>query len=568
MVVLLLVVCTAVYFTRSFIVAAIGHLATAASAVGDGDLEQTVSVTSNDEIGHLQSAFNQMVHDFKHQHSALIEREQALRASEARLSAAMAYGGIARWECDLLTGRISESEQMGPMFGKPPGWVHPDYDSWKRMIHPEDHDRVVGQYKRAVASGSGYQTQYRVLWEDGVTVRWVESSVTILRDETGRAVYSIGLDRDITERKMAEATLRESEERFRLLVDAARDYAIFMLDPKGRVETWNAGAQRLTGYTNEEIIGRHFSGCYTPEDIGNGRPQHNLEVARREGYYREEGWRVRKDGSRFLANAVIAAVHNTAGRLRGFANITRDVTDQRANEQALLASREALRKFAASLDAEIEHERGRIAHALHDDLGQNFAAIQMYLSGLQRQAANDPHMADTVVHIEKIVDDSGTAMHRIIANLRPLILDNLGIVAAAEALVKGYMTSTSLKVELDVDGEFDDLSPEHTTVLYRTLQESFTNIVKHAQAAKAAVQLRRGDDDVVLTVSDDGVGISQDDQATPGAYGLFGMQARAAHYGGRVDIDSAPGNGTTVTLRLPLARALAVAAKPTKRTSG
>ncbi len=549
---LLAVVCTAVFFTRRFIVKPINNLATAASAVAAGDLDQTVAITSQDEIGHLQSAFNRMVQNLKNQQSVLIEREQALRESEVRLHAAMAYGGIARWECDLLTGRIFESEQMGSMFGKPPGWVHPDYASWKSMIHPEDRDRTIAQFDAAVAGGTGYQTQYRVLWEDGVTVRWLESSVTILRDESGRAVRSIGLDRDITEHKTAEIALRESEERFRLLVEGAREYAIFMLDPKGRIETWNAGAQRLIGYTGEEIIGRHFSQFYTPEDVEAGHPQRVLESAKREGQYKEEGWRVRKDGTRFLANVVITAVHDTEGRLRGFAKITRDVTEQRANEQALQTSREALRNFAASLDANIEDERGRIAHALHDELGQNLAVMRMYLSALQRQKSGDPRVVEAVSRLEEIVANTGTAIRRIMTDLRPLVLDNFGITAAAEALIQDYVTSTSLEVDLDVSGEFDDLSAQHTTVLYRMLQECFTNVVKHAFASQVLVHLQRHDDAVVLSVSDDGLGLSQDQQAKAGSYGLFGMQERAVHYGGRLDIDSAPCTGTTLTLWLPL----------------
>jgi PAS domain S-box-containing protein len=340
-----------------------------------------------------------------------------------------------------------------------------------------------------------------------------------------------------------------------------------MLDPKGRVETWNAGAKRLKGYTGEEIIGQHFSCFYTPEAVKMGYPQRALKIAKCEGQYKEEGWRVRKDGTRFLANMVITAVHDTEGRLPDFANITRDITKQRANEAALRASREQLREFAASLDAELESERHRIAHALHDELGQNLAVMRMYLTGLQRQKSDDPRVVEAVSRLEEIIADSGTAMRRIIADLRPLILDSFGIMAAAEALIQDYVTSTSLKVDLDVSGEFDDLSAHYTTVLYRMLQECFTNIVKHAYASQVFVRLQKIDDGVVLSVSDNGLGISQDDQAKAGSYGLFGMQERAAHYGGRLDIDSSPCTGTTVTLWLPLSGAATKEAEPAERAT-
>ncbi|MGH8503398.1 MAG: EAL domain-containing protein [Gammaproteobacteria bacterium] len=131
-----------------------------------------------------------------------------LHESVERLNAAMTYAGIGSWECDLLTGRVTQSKQMGLMFGKPAGWAHSDLVSWRRLIHPEDRAQTIAQFEGALADGVGYHTEYRVLWEDGVTVRWLESTVTILRDETGRAVRVVGLDRDITERKQAEARIQ------------------------------------------------------------------------------------------------------------------------------------------------------------------------------------------------------------------------------------------------------------------------------------------------------------------------------------------------------------------------
>src|SRR3984957_1051291 len=135
--------------------------------------------------------------------------------------------------------------------------------------------------------------------------------------------------RDITERKQAEADLRQSEERFRLLVEGAMDYAIFMLDPEGRVATWNAGAQRIKGYTADEILGQHFSRFYPQESIERGKPQHELEVAATQGRFEDEGWRIRKDGSRFWANVIITALRAQDGRLIGFSKVTRDFTDRK-----------------------------------------------------------------------------------------------------------------------------------------------------------------------------------------------------------------------------------------------
>lgn len=154
--------------------------------------------------------------------------------------------------------------------------------------------------------------------------------------DTDNGRFVLAVVRDVTRRKAIEEALRRSEERFRLLVDSARDYAIFMLDPEGNVATWNPGAERIKGYCAEEIIGRHFSVFYLQEDIDRGKPGHELHMATAEGRYEDEGWRVRKDGSRFWANVIITALRNKDGGLVGFSKVTRDFTNRKRAEDSLV----------------------------------------------------------------------------------------------------------------------------------------------------------------------------------------------------------------------------------------
>jgi len=195
---------------------------------------------------------------------------------------------------------------------------------------------------------------------------WANVVITALRNKEGKLVGYAKVTRDLTERREAEEALRESEERFRLLVEGVRDYAIFMLDPTGRVATWNEGAERIKGYRAKEIIGRHFSEFYLEEDRASHKPERELEIAKRAGKYDEEGRRVRRDGTVFWASITITAIRNKSGELIGFAKVTRDLTERRASElRALEDARRLAGEEAARRAAETrEHELRALADQL------------------------------------------------------------------------------------------------------------------------------------------------------------------------------------------------------------
>jgi PAS domain S-box-containing protein len=189
---------------------------------------------------------------------------------------------------------------------------------------------------------------------------WANVVITALRDPDGRLLGYAKVTRDLTQRRAAEEALRLSEERFRLLVQSVKDYAIFMLDPSGHVATWNEGAARIKGYAADEIIGKHFSIFYPAEKQAEHFPEYELEVAAREGRFEDEGWRVRKDGSHFWANVVLTALRDPEGRLVGFGKVTRDLTERRAGEQRAIedarrvAAEEAARRASDEARARTE----------------------------------------------------------------------------------------------------------------------------------------------------------------------------------------------------------------------
>ena len=232
-------------------------------------------------------------------------------------------------------------------------------DALFQIVHEETRRAVENPAAKALRDGRvvGLANHTLLIAKDG-RERPIDDSAAPIRTTNGEIAGVVLVFRDVSERRKAERALRESEERFRLLVEGTKDYAIFMLDPQGRVLTWNPGAERLKGYRAEEIIGRHFSHFYPQEAVEQAWPAHELRVAATEGRFEDEGWRVRKDGSRFWANVVITALHDEAGNLRGFSKITRDLTERKQAEEN---ARRLLQEEAARKAAQTSAEEARRA---------------------------------------------------------------------------------------------------------------------------------------------------------------------------------------------------------------
>jgi len=216
--------------------------------------------------------------------------------------------------------------------------------SFLQTVFPEPFEEVQRKVKQGWWEGELVHAR-----RDGVRII-VASRQVVQSNERGEPLAILEINRDITNRKKAEAALKESEERFRLVVESVKDYAIFMLDPNGYILTWNQGAQRIKGYRPEEIIGRHFSIFYEEKDREAGKPPRGLATAVAEGRYEDEGWRLRKDGSRFCADVVITPLYGSDGELRGFAKVTRDITERHQAQDALRESEARLRALVTSMD--------------------------------------------------------------------------------------------------------------------------------------------------------------------------------------------------------------------------
>jgi PAS domain S-box-containing protein len=372
---------------------------------------------------------------------------------------------------------------------------------------------------------------------------WANVVITALFDEEGRLQGFGKVTRDVTERRAAELALRESEERFRLLVQNVQDYGIFMLDPEGRISSWNAGAERIKGYAAEEIIGKHFSVFYPAEDVAAGKPAWELEVAVEEGRLEDEGWRIRKDGTRFWANVVITALFDEHGQLQGFGKVTRDMTERRNAEQAL---RERRRLVGHLVEAQ-EVERRRIAWDVHDESIQSMVAVGMRLQLLASRLP-EPH-ASAVGGLDASVQAAIARLRGLVSRLRPPELDRHGLVEAVSAYVDEvagrWGLAHTVRDELTAEP-----SPEAAITAYRICQEALSNVHRHARANRVEVLLSTVDNGTLVRITDDGVGTAGGD-AGAGHFGLVEMHERAEAAHGWLSVSSEPGQGTAVEFWLP-----------------
>lgn len=345
-----------------------------------------------------------------------------------------------------------------------------------------------------------------------------------------------------------------TDESFRLLVDAVDDYAIFMLDPSGRVVTWNAGAQKMKGYDADEIIGQHVSIFHPPTDLATNEPATTLNYAAANGRAENEGWRRRKDGSTFWANVVITAIRDKSGALRGFAKVTQDLTERKR-----LAELENISRLTANIQVAREEEQARIAHELHDDLGQQLTALKMALAELESDLHGD--QTDQTIatripsHIEdmnRLIDGTVASLRRIATGLRPIALETLGFASALEWLIDDFEQRYGIVVEASIRTAQMRLSEAAEAALFHMIQEALTNVARHARADKMTIEFGSLGETCVLRIADNGQGAPPGALSKQTSFGLLGMGERVRRLNGTLSIDTTPGDGFRIAISVPL----------------
>jgi len=370
--------------------------------------------------------------------------------------------------------------------------------------------------------------------------------------ENERKFFTVIL-RDITERTRREKLLARSETRLRGILDSAMD-AIITVDESQRVVMFNPAAEAMFACAQSEAIGLPLT-SFLPERF---RAAHGAHVrrfgetgvsARRMGALRVVSG-LRRDGQEFPIDASIS--QHTDGAQKFFTVILRDVTQRVEAEKALLRSKEEIQALALSAHQAREQEQNRIARELHDELGQSLTALRMMVLWVRERTGDaDAELAAKLTRMGGLLNETVAATRRISSELRPLILDDLGLVPAIEALVEQFTERTGVICGLTIDDPDLALADAQKTAVFRIVQESLTNVVKHARATRADVAILQADGEIAISVSDNGIGFAVDGPRAEGSRGLLGMRERAYLLRGDVNIMSTPGKGTTLEVRLP-----------------
>ena len=439
-------------------------------------------------------------------------------------------------------------------------------------------------------------TKFGTYEEEGWRLRkdgsrfWVSVTITALRNENGDLEGFGKVTRDLTQKKLAEEELRQSEERFRLMIEGVKDYAIFALDPEGFVTSWNEGAERNKGYQAHEIIGQHFSTFYPAEDKANRKPEYELLEATRVGRFEDTGWRVRKNGTTFWANVIITAMKDSRGRLVGFSKVTRDLTEKKLAEDKLRSYNADLEQRVQERTRELEHAKNEAEKAVNardeflsvasHELRTPLTSLKLKTQLAQRRLAKSNSTAPEAEEFSRFIQDSERQFKRILKlvddmldltrltqgklNLSPERVDLHSIIEPSIESLRlhfadrtedlTYLGTPGIEVNVDV------------IRLEQVLNNLIINAQKYAPGSKVTVTLKREKNMACLNVRDEGPGVdpkdhemifkryerlSGKDQNGLGI-GLYLSRLIIESLGGTINVESHLGEGANFIIKLPL----------------
>jgi PAS domain S-box-containing protein len=444
--------------------------------------------------------------------------------------------------------------------------------SWQTVIQPDDAVIARDRWRRAVETGEAFECEYRMRNATG-EYRWFLGRTVPLRNKA-RIVGWLGSATDIDDLKRTEAAWKQSEERYRLMVDGARDYAIFMVNPSNEIVHWSAGAERVFGWSANEAVGQSGEIIFTPEDRENKAEEKEIERSLRDGFATDRRWHIRKDGTRIWVDGMMRRLDDeNTGALRGFAKIARDATQQHEAEKELQRAHDELEQRVQSRTAELEsanaalrkeieqrqrlekqilliteQERARIGQDLHDSVCQELTATALLLKSRARSIqSQDKVAADCLLEAAQTVVANADTARSLARRLHPMEMGASGLPSALREFCARLSSKVNCRCECP---RFLRMDHNVAVNLFRIAQEAVTNSMKHANASEIAICLERVNRAIVLTIKDNGHGKRRGRRGL----GTLIMKYRAQAIGGTLKIESAKSRGTTVTCCVPTKR--------------
>lgn len=439
-------------------------------------------------------------------------------------------------------------------------------------------EKTKRELELATANGTYREEGWRV--KKGGSLFWASVVLTALFNDQNKLIGYSKVTRDLTDRLKSEEALRQSEARYRSLVEQVGDYGIFMLDVKGRIVSWNEGARRIKGYSADDVIGKYFSIFYPEEDIMNGKPAWELKVARATGKYEEEGWRLRKDGTRFWANVVITAVYDSESRLVGFSKVTRDLTERKLSEQALQESSDLYKRLVdelsltnselSAVNRELEQFTAIVSHDLKEPVRtvRSFLHLMDLHIGQQKYDLLKPSIGKGILAAQRMQDliDNLLSYSQIgKQELQKQRLDVHELVGEAIQNLGSAVQQTG--AQITVDSDIDHVMGDHVQ-LVQLFQNLLANALKFTDGSTPEVQIRCRNEagQAHFVVEDNGIGISPlhlekifeifrrlhfSDQYPGTGVGLAVCKKVVELHRGRIWAESEPGKGASFHIVLP-----------------
>ena len=480
------------------------------------------------------------------------QTERGLRESEERLSLALAGALEGVWDWNLETNAVVYSPRWTEMLGYAHDEIEPHVSAWERLVHPDDRSRA-DRASESLARGerATYEAEFRLRHKDGHYVHVLSRGFPVRREPGGAVVRIVGIHLDLTERREAEAALRENEERLKLAFAGAQE-GVWDWNLETGAVVYSSRWKEMLGYAEADIES-HISAwerLLHPDDIDLAKRLHESITAGGETY--EGEFRLRhKDGHYVEVLSRGYPVRRTPGG--PIVRIVGTHFDLTARKRA--EAERARTEFLGRLVFAQEDERRRIAREMHDQFGEQLTALARRIRMLKEACSDTDHRRALVEAIEDIAQRLDRDVDQLVWQLRPTALDDLGLRAAIENYVHDWSSRLGIPASLHTSGLLDERLPADTeTALYRIAQEALTNVAKHAQAASVEIILERRGNNVLLVIEDDGCGFEAQPEGSDRSFGLVGMRERAALVGATLEIESSPGAGTTIFVRMTVGK--------------